>query len=85
VILKGNELLQYSLWRNGLDAHRSKEWDTLIAGLQPDNQAWGKLASFQFSDESPLVNSQTQNPGSAEFPRQLFKGALESKSIAEKK
>ena len=85
LVLKGDELLQYSVWRNGLDAKRSKEWDALIAGLQPDNQLLGKLVSFQFSDESPLVSPQPQNPGPADFPRQLFKAVLENKAVAEKK
>ncbi|HSY19751.1 MAG TPA: hypothetical protein VK815_15515 [Candidatus Acidoferrales bacterium] len=35
VLLEGDELSKYNLWRSGLSEQGSREWDAFLAGLQP--------------------------------------------------
>ena len=79
VILKGDEFLQYCLWRGGLDAQRGKEWDGLLAELQPGEKLQQKVEAFRFSGEGAVQTPQMQNAGTSDFPRQLLKTALELK------
>ncbi len=86
VILKGDDFLQYCLWRGGLDEKRAREWDALLAALQPGDGLQRKVEGFRFSGEgagAPRArNPQSQSEGSSEFPRQLIKTALEAKPQA---
>jgi hypothetical protein len=79
VALSGDKLLQYCLWRAGLDEKRAGEWDGLLAGLEPGEGLNKKLAAFRFSGE-PLqsnTSSQPQISSLSDFPRDLIKTALQ--------
>jgi len=45
-ILRGKELAAYCVWRNGLTKAEGEQWDTLLAGLKPTDDAAGKLGAF---------------------------------------
>jgi hypothetical protein len=81
VILKGDEFLQYCLWRGGLDEKRAREWDALLAVLRPGEGLQQQVAGFRFSGEGAggASHQQSQSGGSSDFPRQLIKTALEAK------
>lgn len=49
VILGGDELLKYCLWRGGLNEAQSGEWETLLADFRPGGELTNRLAAFEFS------------------------------------
>ena len=51
VVLDGMELVEYAIWRKGMDERRAREWDALIAGLRPDHESYVRLGKFRFGDE----------------------------------
>ena len=73
VILGGDELLKYCLWREGLDEPQRNEWETFLSDLKPGGELTNKLDTFQFSSGTP------QNSGAADFGKGLIKSALEQK------
>lgn len=85
VLIKGDDFLQYCLWRGGLDEQRGKEWDAALKSLQPGEGLRQKVEAFRFSGEGAPQNPPSQSGGSSDFPRQLLKTALESKSQADAK
>jgi len=46
VLLQGDDLLKYSLWRSGLNVAEGQEWDGLVASLQPGDSLPGKIEAF---------------------------------------
>jgi len=50
VVLTADGLAQYVVWHDALDADKAGEWDTFLAGLEPDGQLRGKIETFLFSD-----------------------------------
>jgi len=52
VILDGDDLSEYCLWRCRLDEQQVREWESFLAGLQPGNNLREKLKSFQFTAET---------------------------------
>ena len=73
VMLGGDELLKYCLWRGGLDVAQSGEWEKLLLAWQP-GEAWtNQLAAFQFS------GAELTNSSAADFGKNLIKSALEHK------
>jgi hypothetical protein len=78
VILTGDALSRYCLWRTAQEAHRGGQWDEFLAGLQPGKGLAKKLDAFRFPDETEPAGTNTQqnvNCPSA-FPRDLLKAAL---------
>jgi hypothetical protein len=78
VILTRDELTQYCLWRNSLEADRGREWDAFVANLQPGSQLRAELDAFRFTGE-PLpmeTNGQEKVASPSTFPRELLKTAL---------
>jgi hypothetical protein len=73
VILGGDELLKYCLWREGLDELQRNEWEKLLSGLRPGGELTNQLDAFQFSGGTP------QNSSAADFGKGLIKPALEQK------
>lgn len=73
VAVSGDELVQYSLWRSGLEAKQGVEWDAFLARLQPGEALVGKIDAFRFSGEE-VTNSIVSN--SSASARDLLKGAL---------
>jgi hypothetical protein len=78
VILSGDELTQYCLWRSSLDAPQDSQWDAFLAGLEPGSGLVEKLDAFRFSDEpeTPDTNSQQKIHSPSAYPRELLKTAL---------
>jgi hypothetical protein len=76
VILAGDELTRYCLWRCSLDAQRGGQWDGFLAGLEPGRGLVEKLDAFRFPDEPARTNSQLKVSGSSAFPRELLKAGL---------
>jgi hypothetical protein len=70
VLLEGEDLLQYCLWRASLNAARAGEWDAWLSGLKPDASLTNALDTFRFSGEASPTNS------AAELPRSLLRAAL---------
>ncbi len=78
VILTGDQLTQYCLWRNGQDQSKGDEWDAFVASLQPGSGLLAKVDAFRFPDEPEPAgtNGQQNFPGSSAYPRELLKTAL---------
>lgn len=79
VLLAGNELLQYCVWRAGLDASQSAQWDKFMAGLNAGTSLKEKLDAFRFSTEpARITNSPTQQSDLlSDLPRKLILSAIE--------
>ena len=73
VILGGDELLKYCLWRGGLEEANAGEWDKWLATLRPGDALSNQLSVFQFSG-GPSTNSSAAN-----FGKDLIKSSLEHK------
>jgi hypothetical protein len=78
VLLTGDELAQYCLWRSSQDPQAGGEWDAFIAGLQPGSGLAAQIDAFRFPGEPDPAgtNSQQKIPGSSAYPRELLKTAL---------
>ena len=78
VVLTGDELTQYCLWRSSQDKQRDDEWDAFLAGLQPGSELVKKLDAFRFTGEPDQAgtNSQPKIPSPSGYPRELLKAAL---------
>ncbi len=62
VILTGEDLTYYCVWRAGLDPKRSGEWEGLLKSLQPDADLKPKLEGFRFSDEKTGADAEPTSP-----------------------
>jgi len=51
VVLQGQNLVNYCLWRKGLGDNKATEWDAFLESLRPDRQSFLRLDKFRFSDE----------------------------------
>jgi hypothetical protein len=74
MLLSGEDLLKYGVWRHSLTAAQAREWDALLATLTPDNfQA--KLKGFRFSDDarkSDPLRTDEEQAALASYPQKLF-------------
>ena len=79
VVLTGDELTQYCLWRSSQDHQAGDEWDAFMASLQPGGGLVEKLDAFRFSGEPVQTgtNSQQKIPSPSVYPRELLKTALQ--------
>ena len=79
VILTGDELTQYCLWRSSLDAQQGDQWDAFLAGLKPGEGLAKTLDAFRFPGEpaSAGTNNLQKVPSLSACPRELFKSALQ--------
>jgi hypothetical protein len=80
VVLSGDDLSQYCLWRGALDQKQAAQWEALLAGLQPGPALKERLEAFRFAGEpvSRPTNGQPRSAGPSDFPRQLLGSALEA-------
>jgi hypothetical protein len=69
VILKGDDLLKYNLWRAQLNEPQAGEWEKLLLSLWPD-ELTNKLAAFEFSAVGQV------QAASASYAKELIKSAL---------
>jgi hypothetical protein len=78
VVLTGDELTQYCLWRSSQDQQAGDEWDAFVASLQSGSGLVERIDAFRFPGESDqaATNGQTKTPRPSVFPRQLLKTAL---------
>ncbi len=84
LILGGDELIQYCLWRGELRNKRGAEWDTMLAGLQRGEGWKEKLEGFHFSDE-PMpattgTNAPAQNPSWLDWAQRLIAAGMQKDS-----
>jgi len=79
VILTGDELTQYCLWRSSQDKPAGDQWDAFMASLQPGSGLVERLDAFRFSGEPDQMgtNSQQKIPSPSVYPRELLKTALQ--------
>lgn len=79
VLLDGEDLLRFSLWRGGLDKKQAGEWEAFLADLHAGEKPDEKLEAFRFSDEplQPPSDSQQQRHTPSAFPRELIHAALQ--------
>ncbi len=78
VVLTGDELMQYCLWRSSQDQQAGGEWDAFVASLQPGNGLVERVDAFRFTGEPVQTgtNSQQKIPSPSVLPRELLKAAL---------
>jgi hypothetical protein len=78
VVLIGDDLMEYCLWRSSQDSQRGGEWDAFLAGLKPGTGLIERLEAFRFSGETDqvMINGQQNIPSLSAYPRELLKSAL---------
>jgi hypothetical protein len=78
VVLTGDELTRYCLWRSSQDKQDGDEWDAFIASLQPGNGLVERVDAFRFPGEPDQAetNGQQKISNSSACPRELLKTAL---------
>jgi hypothetical protein len=78
VVLTGDELTQYCLWRSSQDQQAGVEWDAFVASLRPGSELAKKLDAFRFPGEPNQAgtNGQPKIPGLSVYPRELLKAVL---------
>lgn len=74
LILEGEDLAEYCLWRDCLSKNESKEWDEFISGLKPNDDLLETLESFGFS-ESVSDSGDEFSPPTYLFMRNLEAGS----------
>ncbi len=62
LVLKGENLAEYCLWREGLSQEDAEEWDSFLLTLHPGTELAKKLASFRFSADPPEASGLAQTP-----------------------
>lgn len=71
-------LLEYTLWRGGLDPRRGTEWDSFLSNLKPGGAWWRTVDGFRFSGEPATVPTNAPSkPLASDYPRQLLQKAVE--------
>lgn len=61
VLLNGNNLAQYCLWRSTLTDDQAQEWESFVAGLQPGPDLRKQLRAFQFNTTAPMMTTNELN------------------------
>jgi hypothetical protein len=83
VVLGGEDLAQYCLWRKSLDEEKGKEWDTFLLSLNPTQDLEERVGSFQFSDyEQKRKEGNVRESDLPEKPRALILAGLKEKKQA---
>jgi len=75
VVLTGDELMRYCLWRSSQDEQEGGEWDVFVASLQPGSGLVARVDAFRFSGEPDQAGT-NKIPSSSVYPRELLKTAL---------
>ena len=76
VIIEGDDLVEYCLWRADLTDRRAAEWEKLLADLKPGDESLKKIRAFRFSDETPISDPNAQNDSPSNFGRTSLENAL---------
>ena len=75
MVLTGDELSQYCLWRSSQDQQKGGEWDAFVASLQPGSGLVARIDAFRFTGEPDQAGT-NMIPRSSAYPRKLLKTAL---------
>jgi len=75
VSLTGEKLLNYCLWRTGLEEKKAVEWEQFLTNLKPGVDATNKLNNFLFVGEPEQVNAKGLKRDS-DIGKRLIKAAL---------
>ena len=70
VVLAGDSLFAYCLWRQGLTAEKARVWDEFLASLRPGPDLADRIRAFRFDDEPANTHTRSQSI------RELLAGGL---------
>jgi hypothetical protein len=78
MILTGDGLTRYCLWRGSLNEREGGEWDAFVASLQPGHGLVESIDAFKFTGEPVPVgtNGQPKVSSPSVYPRELLTAAL---------
>ena len=78
VILTGDALTRYCLWRASQGKRDGDEWDSFIAGLRPGRGLAAKIDAFRFTGEPAQAGTNVQErvSSSSAYSRELLRAAL---------
>ena len=78
VILAGDGLTRYCLWRASQGKPYGDEWDNFVASLRPGRELAEKIDAFRFTGEPAQAGTNVQEkvPGPSAYPRELLKATL---------
>ena len=78
MILAGDRLTRYCLWRASQDSPHGGEWDAFVAGLRPGRGLAERIGAFRFAGEParPGTNAQENGASPSACPRELLQSAL---------
>jgi hypothetical protein len=62
VVLSGDNLTEYCLWQNSLSDPRSRQWETFLAELKPDDTIQDKIHAFQFTTNTVSLATTNASP-----------------------
>jgi hypothetical protein len=80
MVLSGETLAEYCMWREKLDEGKAKEWDSFILSLNPSQELEKQVSSFRFSqDRQNQKESDVQKSDLAVKPRELILTGLKAK------
>ena len=75
IVLTGEDLSEYCLWRENLDEQQGRQWDDFLCSLGGGDNLIQKLEAFSFSEPTGLKKQEIPSI-SPEKPIQLIKNAL---------
>jgi len=79
MLLDGEPLYEYGMWRKGLGEKEAAEWEGFLASLKPGQELRQRLEAFRFAgDPKPGAAGAKQVPSLADTPRRLLLAALEA-------
>jgi len=79
VILQGEGLMKYCLWRGSLNNTQASEWEAFLGGTNPANDWTNRLAAFRFSDKGGKPEDSHTSTSLADMPRELIQKGLSQK------
>lgn len=82
VVLAGENMAQYCVWRESLNEENAKEWDSFILSLSPGEDLEGRLNSFRFSSERQKEQDEDKSDLARE-PRGMILAGLKSEKEKE--
>jgi hypothetical protein len=77
VLLTGEKLLNYCIWRTSLEEKKAVEWEQFMANLKPAEDTIGKLKNFRFAGEPEKIDSKGPRR-SSDIGKELIQKALQS-------
>ena len=78
VLLTGQNLLSYCLWRTNLNEKQAVAWEQFLAGFRPGPDAMEKLGNFRFAGEPVEIDGKAPKLVS-DIGRELIKKAIQAK------